>query len=131
MLGGRRIGRWRRDAAPLVEVLHEALVDLIADIGEPGDVVLEACARLDRRITDLDRWLLGHPCPGPWTEQCVRDLIGACAGLWATTVHVARLTPAGIDAGAAHLPASCAREMSARVDALESALAGVQRAGLL
>jgi hypothetical protein len=131
MLGGRRIGRWRRDAAPLVELLHEALVDLIADIGEPGDVVLEACAGLDRRITELDRWLVGHPCPGPWTEQSVRDLLGACAGLWATTVRVARRTPAGIDAGAGHLPASCASEMSARVDALETALAGARRTGLL
>ena len=116
---------------PRVGLLHEALVDLIADIGEPADVVLAACERLDGRITELDRWLLRHPCPGPWTEQCVRDLLGACAGLWATTVQVARRTPAGIDAGAAHLPASCATEMSARVDALETALAGVQRAGLL
>jgi len=115
----------------MVEQLHLALVDLIADIGEPAPVVLGACVRLDLRITELDRWLLRHPCPGPWTEQRVRDLIGACAGLWATTVHVAHRTPAGIDAGSAHLPASCTAEMSARVDALESALAGVQRVGLL
>ncbi len=111
--------------------LHLALVDLIADIGEPAEVVLEACARLDLRITELDRWLLRHPCPGPWTEQSVRDLVGACAGLWATTVHVAHRTPAGIDAGSSHLSASCTAEMSARVDALECALAGAQRAGLL
>lgn len=131
MLGGRRIGRWRRDAVPFVARLHEALVDLIADIGEPAEVVLGACDRLDRRIAELDRWMLGHPCPGPWTEGCVRDLLGACAGLWATTVQVARRTPAGIDAGAGHLPASCTSELSARVDALEAALAGVVRAGLL
>ena len=131
MLGSRRLGRWQRDAAPHVEALHEALIDLIADIGEPAVVVLDACARLDRDIAEFDRWLRDHPCPGPWTEQSVRDLLGACAGLWATTVHVARLTPAGIDAGADHLPPSCITEMSSRFDALERALDGAHRMGLL
>ena len=61
----------------------------------------------------------------------MRALVGACAGLWATTVQVARLAPAGIDAGAAHLPASCTIQMAERVDALEVALEQVTRLGLL
>jgi hypothetical protein len=120
-----------RAATPLVHELYLSLIDLIADIGEPSVVVLDACARLDVRITNLDRWMLIQPCPDPGTEQAVRELVGACAGLWATTVHVARMTPAGIDAGSAHLPPSCASDMSARVDALEVALEGVRRIRLI
>jgi len=111
---------------PLMQEVHNAVVDLIADIGEPGAVVLEACDQLDRRIGELEHWLLAEPCPDFGVERRVRELIGACAGLWATTIHVARLTPAGIDAGTSHLPESCAIDMSARVDALEVALEGVR-----
>jgi hypothetical protein len=131
MLGGRRIRQWHGGAAPYVQWLHVALVDLIADIGEPADVVLRACAELDRRIADADRWLLGHPCPDAAVERGLRDLIGACAGLWATTLHIARLTPAGIDAGVGHLPSSCTVQMAERVDALEHALEGARRLALL
>jgi hypothetical protein len=131
MLGGRRIRQWHGGASPYVQWLHVALVDLIADIGEPADVVLRACAELDRRIADADRWLLGHPCPDGAVEQGLRDLIGACAGLWATTLHIARLTPAGIDAGVGHLPSSCTVQMAERVDALEHALEGARRLALL
>ncbi len=131
MLGGRRTRRWRAAAAPYVRELHAALVELIADIGEPGAVVLADCDELDRRIADADRWLLHNPCPDPDDAACIRDLVGACAGLWATTVHIARLTPAGIDAGVAHLPTSCTVQMSERVDALEHALEGALRRDLL
>ena len=131
MFGGRRRATWEQGATPLVHELYLSLIDLIADIGEPAVVLLDACARLDLRITKLDRWMLAHPCPDPGTERAVRELVGACAGLWATTVHVARLTPAGIDAGSAHLPPSCASDMSARVDALEDALDAVRRVRLL
>ena len=116
---------------PFVEALHEALIDLIADIGEPAVVVLAACDALDRRIAQLDRWLLRHPCPDPGMERCLRNLLGACAGLWATTVHIARLTPAGIDAGVAHLPSSCTVQMAERVDALEQALEQAHRLHLV
>ncbi len=131
MLGGRRTRRWREGAAPYVLALHAALVELIADIGEPGPVVLTACDELDRRIADADRWLLGSPAPDPADGDCVVALIGACAGLWATTVHIARLTPAGIDAGVGHLPSSCTLQMSERVDALELSLEAAIRRGLL
>jgi hypothetical protein len=131
MFGGRRRARWELGATPLVHELYLALIDLIADIGEPAVVVLDACERFDLRITRLDRWMLAQPCPDPGTERAVRELVGACAGLWATTVHVARLSPAGIDAGSAHLPPYCASDMSARVDALEDALEGVRRLHLL
>jgi hypothetical protein len=131
MFGGRRRAKWECGATPFVHELYLSLIDLIADIGEPAVVVLDACERLDLRITALDRWMLDHPCPDSGTELSVRSLVGACAGLWATTVHVARLTPAGIDAGSAHLPPSCATEMSARVDALEDALDSVRRRRLL
>jgi hypothetical protein len=131
MFGGRRQARWESGATPFVHELYLSLIDLIADICEPAIVVLDACDRLDLRITALDRWMLDHTCPDPATEQSVRGLVGACAGLWATTIHVARLTPAGIDAGSAHLPPSCASDMSARVDALEDALERVRRLRLL
>jgi hypothetical protein len=131
MSGGRRRATWERGATPLVHELYLTLVDLIADIGEPAVVVLDACTRLDLRITHLDRWMLAYPCPDPETDRSVRALVGACAGLWATTVHVARLTPAGIDAGSAHLPPSCASDMSGRVDALEDALEAVRKLRLL
>jgi hypothetical protein len=123
--------RWHEGTGPYVQRLHSALVELIADIGEPADVVLLACAELDRRIADADRWLLGHPCPDPAVERGLRDLIGACAGLWSTTQHIARLTPAGIDAGVGHLPSSCTVQMAGRVDALEHALDGARRLALL
>jgi hypothetical protein len=131
MFGGRRRAKWQKGATPFVHDLYLALIDLIADIGEPAVVVLDACERFDLRITLLDRWVLAHPCPDPETDGAVRALVGACAGLWATTVHVARMTPAGIDAGSAHLPPSCASDMSARVDALEDALDRVRRLGML
>jgi hypothetical protein len=131
MLEGRRCRRWERDAGPRIRALHAALIDLIADIGEPAIVLHGTCTRFDRRITELDRWLLGHPCPDETAALRLRELIGACAGLWATTMQVARLAPAGIDAGAAHLPSSCTIQMAERVDALEVALEGVTRIGLL
>ena len=131
MLGGRRRRQWHEGAGPYVQWLHAALVELIADIGEPADVVLRACAELDRRIADADRWLLAHPCPDGTAERVLRDLIGACAGLWATTQHIARLTPAGIDAGVGHLPSSYTVQMAERVDALEHALDGARRHALL
>jgi len=131
MLQGRRSRTWDREVVPLVEELHAALVDLIADIGEPGAVVLAACAALDRRITETDRWMLRTPCPDPRLERALRDLVGACAGLWATTVAVAHRTPAGIDAGVGHLPSSCTVQMAERVDALEQAIEGARRLQLL
>ena len=131
MLDGRRGRRWERDAVPRVRALHAALVDVIADIGEPAVVLHGTCARFDRRIAELDGWLVTSPCPDPVVGRSVRELVGACAGLWATTVRVARLTPAGIDAGSDHLPASCTIEMAERVDALEAALERVTRLGLL
>jgi len=131
MLEGRRGRRWERDAAPLVRGLHAALIDVIADVGEPAVVLYGTCARFDRRIAELDRWMLAHPCPDPVADRCLGDLVGACAGLWATTVKVARLTPAGIDAGSAHLPASYVIQMAERVDALEVALDEATRIGLL
>jgi len=131
MLDGRRGRRWERDAEPRIRALHTALVDVIADIGEPALVLHGTCARFDRRIAELDRWMLANPCPDATAERSVRALVGACAGLWATTVQVARLAPAGIDAGAAHLPASCTVQMAERVDALEVALEQVTRLGLL
>jgi hypothetical protein len=131
MLEGRRGRRWERDAGPRIRALYTALIDLIADIGEPAIVLHGTCARFDRRITELDRWLLGHPCPDAMAALRLRELIGACAGLWATTVQVARRAPAGIDAGAAHLPPACTIQMAERVDALEVALEGVTRIGLL
>jgi len=131
MLEGRRGRRWEREAGPAIWALHAALVDVIADIGEPAIVLHGTCARFDRRIAELDRWLLSHPCPDPMTERSLRGLVGACAGLWATTLRVARLAPAGIGAGSDHLPASCAVEMAERVDALEVALERVTRLGLL
>jgi hypothetical protein len=115
----------------MVQALHWSLVDLIADIGEPSVVVLDACDRLDRRIAHLERWMLANPCPEPEIDRSVRTLIGACAGLWATTASVARLTPAGIDAGVGHLPRSCASHMGTRVDALERALADARRLSIL
>ncbi len=131
MLGGKRTKRWEQGVGRYIFDLHLALVDLIADIGEPAAVVLEACTQLDRRIADLDRWQLGHPCPDYRVDECIRNLLGACAGLWATTVHIARLTPAGIDAGVGHLPSSYTVQMAERVDALEQALEGARHIGLL
>lgn len=131
MLGGWRLRKWHEGTDPYVQWLYAALVELIADIGEPADVVLRACAELDRRIADADHWLLGHPCPDGAVELGLRDLIGSCAGLWATTRHIARLTPAGIDAGVGHLPSSCTVQMAERVDALEHALDSARRLALL
>ena len=131
MLDGRRGRRWERDAGPRIRALHAALIDVIADIGEPATVLHATCARFARRIAELDRWRLADPCPDATAGRSLRELVGACAGLWATTVQVARLTPAGIDAGSAHLPTSCTIEMGERVDALEVALERVTRLGLL
>jgi len=114
-----------------IRALYGALVELVADIGEPAVVLFGTCARLDRRIAELDRWLLAHPSPDGEIEACLQELLGACAGLWATTVFVARRTPAGIDAGASHLPESCTTQMAARVDALEAALERMSQLDLI
>jgi hypothetical protein len=126
-----RARNWQRRARPWVHLLFWAQVDLIADIGEPAPAVLAACDEVDHRIVELERWMHRNPSPDAAMEQGVHALIGACSGLWAATSKVARLTPAGIDAGTAHLPESVVHQLSERVDSLEAAWVEMRRLQLL
>ena len=131
MVRSWRRWRWKRRAIPHVVALHEAQGDLIADIGEPAPVLLESCARIDRAITRLERFLDTNPCPDPDLARSVEALIGACSGLWASASTIARRVPWGMDAGAVDLPDSFVDFMGRRITSLERAWSHARRLSLV